>query len=199
MCAIVVPSIAVADGGPRRLNDPGIDMWSTGSRQLVYQALALPAVQAAVRDFEAQGYIRVPTYDGARSIADTSLVLIAFQQPGVDMNLSMPVIAVVTTPGSLGPSIDVRGGILERAPSGGLRAGTSFGAHTLHVTGGGDLSTSGSAIRIDSDPTTDQMWLAWINCTFWYCVECSGLAMPVLAQMLCCYVMALWCHKTYVY
>ena len=202
MCAALLPwfpSFVAAAGGARRLDDPGIDMWSTGSRALVNQAIQLPAVKAAVSNFEAQGYLRVPTYDAGRSVDDTTLVLIAFQQPGVSMNVSMPLIAVVSTPGAFGPTIDVRGGIVERAPGGKLQAGTGFNAHALRVTGGGDLSTPGSAVKLQTDPGTDAQWYQWIYCTFYYCEECSGIPMPVIAQMICCFAAAIACHKIYVY
>lgn len=198
MFAVLVPSFAAAAGGPKRLNDPAGDMWATGSRVPIYRALELPAVQAAMRDFDAQGYVRMPTLDGARSSGDTSIVCLAYQQPGVDIRLSMPMLVVFSTPTNLGPAIDVRGGIVERAADGRLRAGTGIGAHTVRVTSGGDLSTRATSVVVQSDPTTDRQWIEWIGCVFWYCVECLGIPIPVLGQILCCYIAALACHKQYV-
>jgi hypothetical protein len=198
MCLALVPSL-VSASGTRRLYDPAMDMWSTGSRVLISQALVNPAVQAAMRNFDAMGYIRVPTYDCSRSTDDTSMVMIAYQQPGVDMSLSMPLIVVFNLPGSSGLTVDVRGGILERAPDGTLRAGTGASAHTVRVTVGGDLSTWATPMPTTSDPAQDAQWAQWVLCTFRMCTECEQIPMPLMAQLVCCYLMAIGCHKVFVY
>lgn len=197
-CLALVPSLALATG-TRRLYDPAMDMWSTGSRILINRALENPAVRAAMRDFDAQGYIRVPTYDCSRSNGDSSMVMIAYQQPGEDMSQSMPLIVVFNLPGSSGVTVDVRGGIVERAPDGSLRAGTGASAHTVHVTGSGNLSTWATPIPADADPSQDAQWAQWVLCTFRLCTECETIPMPLVAQLVCCYLVAIGCHKVYVY
>lgn len=197
--AVLCPSPASAAGGTQRLYDPAMDMWSTGSRILINQALGNPAVKAAMRDFDARGYLRVPTYDCSRSSGDTSLVMLAYQQPGVDMSVSMPMIVVFNLPGGSGATVDVRGGIVERAPDGSVRAATGPDAHTVHVIGGGALSTWSTPVPAESDPAQDAQWAMWVLCTFRLCTECESIAMPLIAQVVCCYLVAIGCHKVYVY
>jgi hypothetical protein len=197
--AVLCPAPAPAAGGAQRLYDPAMDMWSTGSRVLINQALANPAVRTAMRDFDARGYVRVPTYDCSRSSGDSSMVMIAYQQPGVDMSVSMPMIVVFNLPGGSGATVDVRGGIVERAPDGSMRAGTGANAHTVHVIGGGGLSTWSTPVPAESDPAQDAQWAMWVLCTFRLCTECESIAMPLIAQVVCCYLVAIGCHKVYVY
>lgn len=197
-CAALIPSLAVASG-VRRLYDPAMDMWGTGSRVLIHRALEDPAVQAAMRDFDGRGYIRVPTYDCSRSSGDTSMVAIAYQLPGVDMSLSMPMIVVFNLPRSGGTVVDVRGGIVERAPDGSVSAGIGASGHTVHVTGGGALSTQATPIPTESDPAQDAQWAQWVLCTFRLCTDCEQIPMPLMAQLVCCYLMAIGCHKIFVY
>ena len=197
--AVLGPSPASAAGSAQRLYDPAMDMWSTGSRILINQALGNSAVKAAMRDFDARGYLRVPTYDCSRSNGDSSMVMIAYQQPGVDMSVSMPMIVVFNLPGGSGAAVDVRGGIVERAPDGSVHAGTGPDARTVHVIGGGGLSTWSTPVPAESDPAQDAQWAMWVLCTFRLCTECQSITMPLIAQVVCCYLVAIGCHKVYVY
>jgi len=115
------------------------------------------------------------------------------------MSRSMPMIVVFNLPGSGGTTVDVRGGIVQRAPDGSLHAGTGAGAHTVHVTGGGDLSTPATPIHTEGDPAQDAQWAEWVLCTFRLCTDCEQIPMPLMAQLVCCYLMAIGCHKVFVY
>lgn len=189
------PASVAAAVGPRRLNDPAMDMWATGSRWPIIHALANPAVQLAVRDFESRGYVRVPTYDACRANGDTSVVLIAFQQPGVDMTASMPVIAVFNSPGSSGPSIDVMGGIVVRNPDGTFSGTSTPDAPAIRVTDGSGMSTGATPLVVQTNPWTNRQWSDFIHCVFFECVACSAIPLPVIAQIICCIVIAFDCHQ----
>ncbi|MGH7741075.1 MAG: hypothetical protein ACRENS_03540 [Candidatus Eiseniibacteriota bacterium] len=190
------PSSAWAAGGPNRLFDPGMDMWSTGSRILISQALTNPAVQLAVRDFESRGYVRMPVYDASRSMGDTSAVFIAFQQPGVDMAKSMPMIVVFNTPGSFGTTVNLRGGLVERTPDGSIHGVANAAAPAIAVTDGGGLSTRATASSLRSGPGTNQQWIDWILCTLLKCGICSSFEfLPVIGQLVCCFIVAADCNS----
>jgi len=198
LCAALIPSLSSAAGGPHRLNDPAQDMWSTGSRIPISQALVNPTVQIAMRDFDAQGYQRMPTMDCSRSSGDTTVVFLAYQQPGVPTNQSMPIIVVINTPGSWGPAIQVIGGILERGPDGSLHGATGASAHSVYVTSARGLSTPATPRRMASyDPSRDAFYY-WIACTLDRCGECEEQAMPVMFQLVCCFVVATLCYKLFV-
>jgi hypothetical protein len=192
LCAALVPALSSAATSPRRLNDPAGDMWGTGSRIPISQALVNPLVQVAMRDFDAQGYTRVPTYDCSRSKGDTTVVFLAYQQPGVPMSQSMPVIVVMNLPGSFGPVVNVMGGVLERGPDGSVRGATGANAHTVRVTSSGGLSTP--ATPSPFTPYGDPFYY-WVMCTMQYCTECEQQAMPVLIQLVCCFVVSELCYK----
>jgi len=197
--ALWIPSLAFAAGGPLRTNDPSQDMWGTGSRIPISRALVNPLVKKAMSQFDAFGYIRVPTYDCSRTNGDTTIVFIAYQQPGVDLRQAMPLIVVFNLPNAWGPTVDIRGGILERGPDGTLHGASGASAHTVHVSGGGGLSTRATPIPVVNDPLDVLEWNSWVNCAIYFCEDCKEelIFTPVIVQVLCCLVSSGVCYKIF--
>lgn len=72
--------------------------WAQPPASLNAHAVTMPAVQQAITEFTARGYIRRPDLDESSATDHEAITLLAFEKPGYDVSEAQPIIAVVTRP-----------------------------------------------------------------------------------------------------
>jgi hypothetical protein len=82
-------------------------------QEIVQHALAMEAVQTAIADFLARGYVRRPEFDTAQSLPLAAAATIAFEKPGEPAELFQPLILVTSQKIGDYAATQVSGGIVR--------------------------------------------------------------------------------------